>query len=212
MPFAAAMVSPMFGRRKKPQEPVVVLVGDADFAATRDGPYMRKDLTGANYRGADLRRADAATARLGGADLAGADLRGANLALAVLQESDLSGANLAGAGLFKTQCTATNFERANLEGADLWMSRLQRACLREANLSDANLREAKLEGADLRGAILSGADLRGAVMGGSAFVPGSSGYLEQQDLNADLTNARLDDVEWDDSTVWPAEFIPPTTD
>lgn len=55
----------MFGRRKRAQEQVEVLVGEADFATTRDGPYMRKDLTGANFRGADLRSADAATARLG---------------------------------------------------------------------------------------------------------------------------------------------------
>ena len=81
-------------------------------------------LSGANLRGANLRRAD-----LRGADLGEADLRGANLS-----EADLVGANLREANLVEA-----NLVEADLRGADL----------REAELRGANLSGANLRGADL---------------------------------------------------------------
>lgn len=53
-------------------------------------------------------------------------------------------------------------ERANLKGANLSDADLSDANLRGANLRDANLRDADLRGADLRDADLSYANLKGA--------------------------------------------------
>jgi len=66
----------------------------------------------ANFRGADLRKAD-----LSGANLSEANLRGANLS-----EADLLGANLR-----KADLSGANLSEANLRGADL----------REANLRES---------------------------------------------------------------------------
>ena len=104
-------------------------------------------LSGANLRGANLRRAD-----LRGADLGEADLRGANLS-----EADLVGANLREANLVEA-----NLVEADLRGADLREAELRMAELREADLREADLRRADLREAELRGANLSGANLRGA--------------------------------------------------
>ena len=81
------------------------------------------DLSGADLRYANLRRAN-----LSGADLSGADLRYANL----------SGANLSGADL-----SDADLRYANLSGADL-----RRADLSGADLSGADLRRADLSGAE----------------------------------------------------------------
>ena len=53
-------------------------------------------------------------------------------------------------------------ERANLRGADLSGANLRDANLHSADLSGANLRDADLSGANLRGANLSDANLSGA--------------------------------------------------
>ena len=67
------------------------------------------------------------------------------------------------------------------------MSDLERALAGDKNLTRANL-----TGADLRGANLYRADLTGAVL-----------------TSAKLTGADLKSIVYDDSTRWPARFIPP---
>jgi uncharacterized protein YjbI with pentapeptide repeats len=96
------------------------------------------------------------------ANLSGADFRGANLTNAdfspleglmknVLKSCDFSGAALKG---------------ANFDGADLTFSRFVGADLAGANLKKADLSKTDLTGADLTGADVSGADLYGANLTG----------------------------------------------
>ena len=76
------------------------------------------NLSGANFTGAILTRAD----------LSGADLSGANFTGAILTRADLSGADLT---------------RANFTGADLTRANLSGANLYQANLYQANLNPIK---------------------------------------------------------------------
>ncbi len=146
---------------------------------------------------ADLIERDGAIIGLKAADLSGADLRGA----------DLSGANLSEADL----------REAKLSGAILWGSNLTKADLSEAELREANLRGAELQEANLSGADLSGAKLRGAKLSIAELVgAGLSGAklwradLSGADLSeSDLSGAVLNEVTYDDNTLWPDDFIPP---
>ena len=72
------------------------------------------DLSGANFTGAILTRAD----------LSGADLSGANFTGAILTRADLSGADLSGANF-----TGADLTRANLSGANLYQANLYQANL-----------------------------------------------------------------------------------
>jgi hypothetical protein len=74
----------------------------------------KANLCGANFRGADLRRASLYEANLSWANLRGADLRRANL-----READLRGANLRGANLCGASFYEANLCGANLYGVDL---------------------------------------------------------------------------------------------
>ena len=103
-----------------------------------DGGEMA-DLSKADLRGANLRRAN-----LSEAALRGADLSEANLCKADLRGADLSGANLRGANL-----SGADLRRANLHWADLSGANLRGADLSEADLSEADLRWAELSEADL---------------------------------------------------------------
>ena len=89
----------------------------------------RKDLSGADLRGANLIRAN----------LIGADLRGAYLSRAYLSGADLRGADLRGANLSGAHLSGADLRVANLDGANL-----SRAYLRVANLDGANLSRAYL--------------------------------------------------------------------
>ena len=110
----------------------------------------RLNLTGKNFRNADLQ----------GADLQGADLRSADLKGAALRDADLRSADLQGADL----------RDADLQGADLKGADLRDADLRGADLQGADLRNAYLQGADLRSADLRSADLKGAGLKGATGV------------------------------------------
>ena len=128
---------------------------------------------------------DLVGANLYGANLRGADLSGANLYGANLRGADLSGANLYGANLYGANLYGAYLSGANLSGANLYGANLRGAGLSGANLYGANLRGANLCDADLSGADLSGAN---------------------------LSNANLSGAKWDETTVWPAGFTPPTAD
>ena len=89
-----------------------------------DAYVCRRDLTGANLAGANLREAD----------LAEANLEGANFTDAVLGIADLNGANLTGASLRGTDLADAELIWANLGGANLWGAKLDKANLRGADL------------------------------------------------------------------------------
>ena len=85
-------------------------------------------------------------------------------------------------------------ERANLRSADLSGADLSSANLRSADLSGANLRGADLRSADLSGADLSSADLRSADLSSADLRSAdlSSADLRSADLSgADLSSANL---------------------
>ncbi len=88
-----------------------------------------------------------------GVDLSGADLRGAVLSRADLFGADLSCAKLSSANLYGAILNGANLTGTDLRSADL-------SC---ANLIDATLSGADLTGADLSEAWLQGVDLTGAV-------------------------------------------------
>lgn len=114
------------------------------------------------------------------ADLRGADLHGADLRGADLRMSDLIGANLAGVNMFG----------ADLRRADLRLADLTRANLSAVNLFGADLDNANLSMASLIGANLAGANLRRAL------------HLDEA--------VGLPEASWDDLTLWPDGFEPPT--
>jgi uncharacterized protein YjbI with pentapeptide repeats len=127
------------------------------------------------------------------ADLRAADLREANLSAANLSEADLIGANLSGAHL----------SVADLSEADLSVANLSEADLSEADLSGAHLIGAHLIGANLIGANLSEADLSAANL--------SAANLSAANLSAvNLGGADLMGVRYDEYTVWPEGFQPPS--
>jgi len=114
---------------------------------------------------------------------AGESLSRANLYRAYLREAKLRGADLREADLSEAKLGGANLYGADLRGANLSGAYLREADLREADLSEADLSEADLRGANLSGAYLGGADLSGANLSGAT---------------------------WDDSTLWPAGFEPPS--
>ena len=84
------------------------------------------------------------------------------------------------------------------------------ANLSGCDLAGRDLREAKLWLADLTGAILSEANLTGAYLGGADL---SEANLIDADLReANLIEANLSEAIWDDSTLWPEGFEPPSVE
>jgi len=101
-----------------------------------------------------------------GADLSGLDFREANLSGTELLRANLLGSNLSGADLRRANLMASNLSDANLQGADL-----SGASLIGAGVSGADLRQAKFSQADLSGVNLAvceteGADFSAATMPG----------------------------------------------
>ncbi|MFN0151308.1 MAG: DUF2169 domain-containing protein [bacterium] len=113
--------------------------GGADFV---DGRFRDTKADGSLWEGANLDRADFRCADLPRADFTGASLRGARLDAADLTKACFEEANLEDATLTLANGLRASFERASM----------LRANLQEANLYEAEFWDAKLEKADLRGA------------------------------------------------------------
>lgn len=129
---------------------------------------------------------------LDGATFVGADLCGINLRNARFRETDLTGVQLD-----STDCTKADFQSSKLLGASMRKVQMERVCLdqcilqeanlsnseipnsslryvdlenadlRYANLNNSDLSYANFRGADLRGASLLGVKLTGAILAGS---------------------------------------------
>ncbi|GEO82003.1 hypothetical protein ROR02_21340 [Pararhodospirillum oryzae] len=150
---------------------------------------FRRDLSGADLRGANLVGAD-----LSGADLRVANLLGADLSLANLNQANLSDAYLSGVYLFNANLSEADLSGTNLNWADLSKADLSKADLSKADLSGANLSEAKVMGINLRGSNLSGADLSEANLSGADLRKAnlSGANLSQANLSGvRLSNANL---------------------
>lgn len=129
------------------------------------------------------------------------DLSRARLAYARLPDGLLAQANLTRANLTGTVLASSNLEEANLSHASLNQANLANAHLTGSNLMAADLRRANLTSADLTGANLCQANLSGATLGKANL---SGANLDE----ADLTNVDLRNVNYDQKTVWPADFDP----
>ncbi len=93
------------------------------------------------------------------ADFRDADMEKANLRGTALAGAHLDRANLTGADLSECDATGATFERAVLKGALMIRTGLVDVTLRGANLMDALASKARLAGADFSGANLFRADL-----------------------------------------------------
>lgn len=149
-------------------------------------------LSGADFRGAELRKANLSRASLGGFDLRDADLEMANLSGAIMPRQDLRGANLRGTSFGKAYMLGADLEGADLGTADLegpdrkWYDRMKigmaednldatdliEANLYGAMLADANLKNAKVSDKQLKNAeSLKGATMPNGEVNESGEVP-----------------------------------------
>jgi uncharacterized protein YjbI with pentapeptide repeats len=192
----------------------VNLSGDSLVAADLIGADLtRALLTDANLNGANLIGARLIGARLVGADLTYADLVGADLTDADLGFALLSGAVLTNANLTNANLGGADLTKARLLGARLTRAKLGRTVLTNADLGIAELTNANLSEADLTGANLTGADLTDAHVTRANLTGANltNANLGGADLRgADLTNANVTAARFDERTVWPQDFSPPS--
>ena len=97
-------------------------------------------LDGADLSGVDFKWADLGLTKLSNVDLTGADLRWANM-----DGVDLKGANLTGADLRWATLAGANLSNADLRGAIIDGTNLDEADLTGANLTGVNLHSAYLD-------------------------------------------------------------------
>jgi hypothetical protein len=113
--------------------------------------------------------------------------QGLALALTLSTQRDLTGIDLQG----------LNLDDRYLAGKDFSDARLGDTQMRRVNLGQAKLIRADLTGANLQGAVLMGADLTDADLTGANLT------------GANLKATTFENVGYDDSTTWPADFSPP---
>jgi len=115
---------------------------------------------------------------------------------------DLRGADLRAFCPYEMNLTAARFDGANLTGA-----RFDRCVLRSASFRDAILDRNVFESFSFNPASFEGADFRGARLAGAKF---QGGKLHSADLStANLVDVSFEGTEYDETTRWPADFIPP---
>ncbi len=181
-------------------------------------PLAGRDLTGANFEGADVRHVDFSDAilnraylvdawatkahfdraQLQGASFDNAQLQGASLDHAQLQGASLDYAEVQGASLIHPQLQGASLDGAQLQGASLDGAQLQGASLDYAELQGASLHDAQLQGASLEGTQLQGASLDKAQLQGA--------LLDKAQLQgALLDKAQLQGASFVDVCVWRAD-------
>jgi uncharacterized protein YjbI with pentapeptide repeats len=160
----------------------------------------------ANFEGASFSQADLANATLCSGNLSRANLQGANLKKANLNEADLGGADLSNADLKEAELGRANFKGAVLRGANLSGAILNRSVFsrpKYAKIYDTELSEA-YNRASLRGANLSGADLIEANLSGADLIEAD---LSGADLiEADLRDADLSEAKLIKTQLWGADL------
>jgi uncharacterized protein YjbI with pentapeptide repeats len=167
----------------------------SDFADLR-----RIDLTGAQLKAANFRRA-----KLQGTSLVGAWLQEADLSEAQLQGASLDGARLQRAYLVATQLQGATLKNAELQGAFPLGIQLQGATLDDALLPGLRLEGAQLQGASLRDAQLQGAELRGAQLQGASLWRARLQGASLQ--HAQLQGASLNDAKLQGANLGQANLL-----
>lgn len=117
---------------------------------------------------------------------------GADLGGSIMRNLNLMGCNLSWSDLSDCQMSNCLLYESDLSGSNLTYANLYRCNLSKANLKDANLSFCKLYGADLDSSILTRAELSGAEL-----------------TKANMENAILNNVSYDQRTIWPDDFKPP---
>jgi uncharacterized protein YjbI with pentapeptide repeats len=140
--------------------------------------FVKPDLRGKDFRGADIAHAEMEGVDLRGARLEGADLKGARLEGALLSGASLQGADLEDA----------NLDQAILVSADLDRANLQQASLRRANLASASLVDAYLALTHFEGAYLGSANFEGAKLHGATLFGSPELLLDMSDVNINFTD------------------------
>ncbi len=154
------------------------------------------DFRAADLRGANLRGADLASAQLGGARLDGADLRGAVLAAAELDGANIDGARLDGADLRSAQLAATtgaaDFRLALSDAGTAWPTEGMPAGTLgpSARCAGLDLRGIDARGINLRGGHFDGALLDGALLDGASLQKAS--LLDVAAPRANFSKSQLD--------------------
>lgn len=155
-----------------------------------------------NFKGANLRGAYLSKARLTGINFEGADLRLAKITTAktvhraIFNRADLSRSNLSGTTFNGTDFIEAKLNKANLKDSQVQYANLSRADLSQANLEGCRISVGTLDGtnfgkANLRNCKFYRCDLRGANF-----------------KDAILKGTFFDESEYDDTTIWPANFKP----
>ncbi|MEC4984902.1 MAG: pentapeptide repeat-containing protein [Oscillatoria sp. PMC 1068.18] len=169
-------------------------LGAAKFSLILD----QSDLSGINFRGANLTQASFQESRFYGV---GADKRWGTFddELADLSGADLTRANLAGADLRNVLLNRSSLLRANLRRADLSSVRAIAANFSSASLLGANLQQAILENASFTGADLAETDFSAADLQQAHF--GQVSAVDSQFEGANLTASN-----WERANLTAANF------
>ncbi|UCE59881.1 MAG: toll/interleukin-1 receptor domain-containing protein [Phycisphaerales bacterium] len=145
------------------------------------------DLIGADFRHADLRRANLGNAKLGGADVSGADFR-----LASLLNADLSNAILCGTNLRDANLARTDLSNALLFGATFAEAQFALTIVADVDLSRASGLEEVDHGLSSRVSVDTLAKSKGRIP--DKFLQGC-GFLPWQVLEARMYDPTLTAAE-----------------
>lgn len=115
-----------------------------------------------------------------------------------LEGADLSEANLIEISLWGKKLKKTNFSGSKIIKGELWNCDLQDANFSNASLVLCNLKAANLTGAKFSDAGLAKVDLSNCKLQGADFT------------DAILEQITFDKAQFDETTIWPAGFTPPS--
>lgn len=132
------------------------------------------DLSGDDYTGANIPKANLQGSTLIGTIFTGANLAGADLSNTVVTSANFDGANLDGVLLTRATCNLTSFISASMEelsavGVNFVFAILTSAILYRADLRFSDARFTSFVLADMRGVLLDGADVRSTNFGLTIF-------------------------------------------
>lgn len=132
---------------------------DLPFAKLQFVSLRGANLSGINFRQADLLKGCFLGAYLNDADLTGANLTGGDFSFSKCERANFANANLEGAIFEGADLSEANFTKANLRCANFKEATLSSAAIVDANIEDANFQGANLEDTSFEGTDLDKANL-----------------------------------------------------